>query len=139
MDASGSANGAMLYLHNGALIVAMKPNTAFTAWLIFGTANVADGNWHYISLVFNSSGACALYVDAAVDGTVTSGAWNFNSQVFRFGLGTDSFWQQYIGDIDEFRASDVNRSADWITTEYNNQSNPGNIGAAGFITYGSET
>jgi hypothetical protein len=37
------------------------------------------------------------------------------------------------GDIDEFRISTLVRSADWIKTEYNNQSSPST-----FETFGSE-
>jgi hypothetical protein len=36
--------------------------------------------------------------------------------------------------MDEVRVSDVARSADWIATEYNNQSSPGT-----FCALGSET
>src|ERR1035437_3602164 len=43
------------------------------------------------------------------------------------------------GVLDEVRVSDIIRSADWILTEYNNQNAPGNIGSAGFITFGAET
>ncbi|HET6888026.1 MAG TPA: LamG-like jellyroll fold domain-containing protein, partial [Candidatus Udaeobacter sp.] len=41
-----------------------------------------------------------------------------------------SYWN---GDIDEVHVSSTNRSAAWITAEYNNQSSPGT-----FITMGSE-
>ena len=132
VDGGGSANGLMAYLHDGCICIAMKPNTAFTAWSINSSTVIADGNWHHLAIVFNSGGTCTLYIDGTVNGTVTSGLWNFNNQVFRFGLGLDGFWQGYVGDIDEFRASNVNRSADWILTEYNNIKNPG------FITVGAE-
>ena len=33
----------------------------------------------------------------------------------------------FNGDIDEVRISSTNRSADWITAEYNNQNSPGHI------------
>ena len=39
----------------------------------------------------------------------------------------------YSGSTDEFHLSNVARSADWITTEYNNQSSPQT-----FYTIGSE-
>jgi hypothetical protein len=32
---------------------------------------------------------------------------------------------------DELRISKIERSADWITTDYNNQSNPGTFSALG--------
>jgi len=39
---------------------------------------------------------------------------------------------------DEVRVSSVARTADWIKAEYNNQFAPGNIGAAGFWTWGAK-
>jgi hypothetical protein len=42
------------------------------------------------------------------------------------------------GRIDEVRISNVARQADWIQTQYNNQSNPGDIGSPGFYTVGGE-
>jgi hypothetical protein len=50
---------------------------------------------------------------------------------------TAEFWS---GRIDEVRISKTGivRSAGWIATEYSNQSNPGNIGTAGFYAVGAE-
>ena len=99
---------------------------------------IDDGNWHYITIT-RTSGALALYVDniSPVSGTGSaSSAPAGNLVVGDFG---DAGGYPWAGSIDEVRMSDVARTADWITTEYNNQSNPGNIGVAGFITYGNET
>ena len=38
------------------------------------------------------------------------------------GESPDPFWNSIQGTIDEVRISDTPRSADWIKTEYNNQS-----------------
>jgi hypothetical protein len=40
--------------------------------------------------------------------------------------------------LDEVRVSNIARSAGWISTEYRNQSNPGNLGAPGFYAVGAE-
>ena len=40
--------------------------------------------------------------------------------------------------VDEVTISTATRTADWILTEYNNQSAPGNIGTPGFLTIGDE-
>jgi hypothetical protein len=42
-----------------------------------------------------------------------------------------------VGALDELRLSNTARSAGWISTEYQNQSNPGSIGSPGFATFGS--
>ena len=74
-----------------------------------------------------------LYINdelGADDGTNTgslSGAGPFSS--FRIGGWADGS-QDYRGDIAEFRVG-LDRSADWLTTEYNNQSNPAAFGIAG--------
>ena len=44
----------------------------------------------------------------------------------------------FDGVLDEVRISNIVRSVDFITTSYNNQNDPGDIGAAGFYTVGSE-
>jgi Concanavalin A-like lectin/glucanases superfamily/Domain of unknown function (DUF2341)/Fibronectin type III domain len=50
-------------------------------------------------------------------------------------IGASSFWSStFNGNIDEVHISNTNRSAAWITAEYNNQNSPGT-----FITMGSES
>jgi hypothetical protein len=43
-------------------------------------------------------------------------------------LRTDWGADSFTGILDEVRISNIDRSNDWITTEYNNQSNPGTGG-----------
>jgi MSHA biogenesis protein MshQ len=94
----------------------------------------STGNWHYVVGVYDES-KVRIYLDgvetvgddyfSTIDSTssaVTIASWYNNASAFDF-----------TGTIDEVRISNTNRSTDWITTGYNNQSNPG-----AFLSLGSE-
>lgn len=87
---------------------------------------INDGNWHRIDAV-NDGSTITLYLDGKSTGaTLSSGlaldsfGWYLGAQHYYAG-GANYFHQ---GDIDEFRFSDSVRTADWISTEYSNQSSP---------------
>lgn len=92
----------------------------------------ADTNWHLLTLVSNA-GNLTLYIDAVSNATAVSQNYNFvasnGATTFSVNDNAQSLW----GTVDEFRSSDLALSADWITTEYNNQSSVGT-----FITFGAE-
>ncbi len=100
-----------------------------------GSHTLSTATWYYLTLTYSSSAGLVAYVNAASDKTVAANgaiSTSFNANTWlgdnqRFG-GT--FWN---GKIDEGRFASVARSADWITTEYNNQSAPGT-----FETLGTE-
>jgi hypothetical protein len=90
--------------------------------------------WSYVALVYNAGSSLhAIYLNGAAVSTSTNSNAPFSTET-----GIDiGHWAQVgyqKGNLDEFRVSNVARSADWIATEYNNQSSPGafyTIGAAG--------
>ncbi|MBI2673814.1 MAG: DUF2341 domain-containing protein [Candidatus Zambryskibacteria bacterium] len=92
------------------------------------------GQWTYVTVV-PTSGATNLYINGQFQENMGSFWLGTDSSAESFigktpdGLGPD----QYAGNIDELRISSVARSADWIKTEYNNQSNP-----SGFANIGAE-
>ena len=97
-----------------------QDNSLVTAKLI------NDGKWHRVDAV-NDGGAITLYLDGANTGqTLVSGlsldnyGWYLGAQHYYTG-GANFFHQ---GSIDEFRFSNSPRSADWIATQYNNESSP---------------
>lgn len=99
-----------------------------------------DGNWHYLVTTFDatSSTTAALktYMDnaAAVNAdAVSTGAIQYTAGAIAIGANPapSSPWN---GQLDEARVSTGVRSADWILTEYNSQSNP-----ASFASVGPET
>ena len=92
------------------------------------------GTWHY--LVMQRSGSTSrVFLDgsSAFSTTDFTGTTDSGGNLDFSGNPTEggSLWD---GKLDEFRISNTARSADWITTEYNNQSNPATfysiIGAA---------
>ncbi|MEO1053939.1 MAG: DUF2341 domain-containing protein [Bacteroidota bacterium] len=88
-----------------------------------GTIPLTD-TWHYVVGVYDGSNRIG-YVDGAV--AVTSVAFTDNIEhdpLDPIYLGRRADARFYEGRMDELRISDAPRSADWIETEYNNQSAP---------------
>ncbi len=106
------------------------------------TSTVTDGSWHYIACTFhiNTSSTSGqdvqVYLDGALNqGTLTNTAATADATAQTLDIGSragpDLFW---TGSIDEVRiANSVARSANWVATEFNNQSAPGT-----FETLGTE-
>lgn len=89
---------------------------------VVSIATYGDTNWHYVVITASGS-TLTLYVDGASQGTPATFSTASTAGVVYLGdngLGTDTF----SGVLDEFRVSNTARSADWITTSYNNQSSP---------------
>ena len=83
---------------------------------------ISNGNWAYITATRNSTGDRFIYVNGTQVATDNSNE-SFNIDDSDFYLSTASSFP-YLGDMDEVRISAVNRSSDWISTEFNNQDNP---------------
>ncbi len=103
-----------------------------------------DTNWHKMTAVLptgaNNLNQVLIYFDGVLQ-TVTSASAILITTNQELALGQiPTFFDPpfYTGALDEVRIMDVGVSADWEITEYNNQTNPGNIGTPGFITYGDE-
>jgi hypothetical protein len=87
----------------------------------FVNCDIDDGDWHLVAVTYNyTSDNIRYYIDGALVDTqslsITAG----------MGGSADSL---FIGDqagsiLDEVRLSNTDRSTDWLTTEYNNQSSP---------------
>lgn len=89
-----------------------------------------NGAWHHLVATINGTTgkiykngieAVSGTVNAAVDASSTIQMGRFNNSYF------------FNGSLDEVRISNAVRSADWIKTEYNNQSDP-----SSFISVSSE-
>jgi hypothetical protein len=107
----------------------------FTSWDGYGytqytTAGaISATNWNYVTFVRNGS-TYSWYLNGSQDSTGTFTSFQTSSQPLYLmkGIESGSFPG---GDADEFRMSNTARSADWITTEYNNQSSPGTFYSVG--------
>ena len=106
-----------------------------------GTSTYTYEEWHYVVMVYEADSQLRLYVDGSLDspGTLTVGTYGSitNSLPTAIGAalaangveGTHSQW--FDGVIDEVRLSNVVRSADWVSTSYNNQHDPGSFHSIG--------
>jgi RHS repeat-associated protein len=95
------------------------------------TNSFLSKQWHHVTATWDSSaGILTSYYDGKPAGAGSDSLWPSNFGHVQIGLGYDAnrFWQ---GQVDEVRMSTVNRSPDWVATEYNNQSSPATFYAAG--------
>jgi hypothetical protein len=108
-----TASGNLTYFHTGG------SEAQFAA-------NINDNNWHLVTVAYsNSSNNVTLYKDGNSIGSVGSFSVE-TTPSFNGIIGNESLPSSYFfnGQIDEVRISNTARSADWIATEYANQSNP---------------
>jgi len=84
-----------------------------------GTALTDTTNWHYFVGTTNTSKSLTSYLDG-VAGTSSSYRGGGDS-ASSFNIGGDNVAYYWDGKIDEVRARHSILSANWITTEYNNQ------------------
>ena len=149
-DAVGTNPSLNLYLHEDSvadpddLEVRMRDSVASDETVLSdvsaGDANVTDGAWHHVTLTRVRNGTNTLYVDAVSQDTSTGPDTAIDpAGSINIGRREDGDVDRYFGgNLDEIRISDVERSADWVKTVYNNTNGPGDIGAADFYTVGSE-
>lgn len=101
-----------------------------------GTFTLSTDTWYYLVLTygFDTGEDFRTYVNASQDNSLTQrGALKTNSattDIAKDPINSGRFWD---GKIDEARVASVFRSANWVTTEYNNQSAPQT-----FATLGTE-
>ena len=105
----------------------------FGAGLVLGTTSIANSSWHYAVWTQTKDFMAAgeqwnLYLDGQLEAqglAVTFPA--VGNHVARIGGPTalSSFPGNFQGRIDEVQVSTTDRSAEWVTTSYNNQRAPG--------------
>ncbi|MHA1450094.1 MAG: DUF2341 domain-containing protein, partial [Candidatus Hodarchaeales archaeon] len=102
------------------------------SWAQTTTNTVISGpDWHYIVYTINSGISQFLFIDGSLESSTS-----FTDSILYSGLGSDTFIGKhgngkdtfdFNGAIDEVRVSKTPRSNSWITTEYNNQFDPGSF------------
>jgi MYXO-CTERM domain-containing protein len=121
--------------NNGRLMVLSRDDSGSGLGDVVSSSTVNNSTWHHATAT-RSGTTLSLYLDGALAAspgtvTVTSGAISTDLR----NLGREARWVQdtyttpstniYLsGTLDEARASNVARSADWIITDYNNQNSP---------------
>ena len=100
----------------------------------------AGGGWRHVATAYDGA-TQSIYVDGVLQasqpktGNIPPSAAEPNVYIGHGDLPENVAWSgQFEGGIDEVRVSNVARSANWILSEYRNQSAP-----AGFYAVGGET
>jgi titin len=91
----------------------------------YGSGVTTLGSWSHVVLTYNSSNSSVLYVNGVIKVSETYNSANLKNNYRRIGRIASNNGYDFLGLVDESRISSVARSADWIKTEYNNQSSPG--------------
>jgi hypothetical protein len=88
---------------------------------------VNNGTWHYIVGIRNPE---SIYMNGILQSSTLSDSWSFEVNTKIGSRGTS---QYFYGAIDEIRISNINRSAAWISTSYNNM-----YSSFSFMTFSNE-
>lgn len=96
---------------------------------ITSATSLSSDTWYHVALTV-TGGSGVLYLNGVSDGTDTgtTTASTTNVEIGRYRGGAGLYWN---GRLDEIRASSTARSANWIISEYNNQSSPSTFYSVG--------
>lgn len=107
----------------------LSPNGT-SGYAAIGATDIVDGVLHHIVCVYDDV-SMTIYVDGSVDSngasnplTYSDGINPTNTSELRIAGHIAGGGLYFGGIIDEVRISDIASSAEWIETEYNNQSSP---------------
>lgn len=117
---------------NGKLLMGAVANNART-YDGTGSNTLSTGTTYHLALTYDSTAGLVGYVNASSDNTVAAnGALSTTAATSEIGhdFVNTRLWN---GMIDHVTIASVARSANWLTTEYNNQNAPGT-----FETLGTE-
>ena len=115
---------------NAGALIRNKTNTAHSTLNYDGGYN--DGDWHYLVAVVDGDDRY-IYIDGTQRDTDSDGMQSVsgNSAYASIGAFTAAHSTSFDGDLDEVRFSRSARSADWISTQYNNQDSPSTFSSLG--------
>jgi len=103
-----------------------------TAGDVVSNTDVTDDAWHYAVSTYDGSNLI-IYVDGANDNSISvSTSLTTSTGKLTIGSYNTAAVLPFTGIIDEVRVSSATRSADWITTSYNNQNDQA-VAAGKFI------
>ncbi|WP_109830713.1 DUF2341 domain-containing protein [Reichenbachiella versicolor] len=130
VDDNANSHGYDLYISTGNGLIGWQGDNAGNREYIRDNDAINDDSWHYLVVTWDGASGQA-YVDANTNNTTTQSVGTIGNDIspnVSFTIGSRSsgaaIARSITGDIDEVRVSNTARSADWITTEFNNQSNP---------------
>lgn len=134
---NGSADFWQYYVKSNGKMYWGVSRSAGVATVLDGTGShtLSTATWYYVAMTFSTGNGLIGYVNASSDAS-GAGGFTLQNNAVQVSIGTyagsaASF--AWDGVIDEARVASTDRSANWITTEYNNQVAPGT-----FETLGTE-
>ena len=115
-----TATTGRLYLLelNGTFEVGFSANAAINT-----NYRIPINTWHYYALTWSGAN-CTAYVDGVSKVTSTDAVLPAYPVNFCFGAFLNLTQQYFTGIMDEIRVSNVQRSAQWLLTEWNSMSSP---------------
>ena len=94
----------------------------------------SNNTWYYITLVKTAGGDNGnFYINGILQTTYTGTISDPNNIGGTYLMNYGNANAGFNGSLDEFRVSNIARSADWIKTEYNNQCSPSTFYAYGAL------
>jgi hypothetical protein len=123
-DGFGNGWSALVQLTGSNMQFAIVNSTP-TQFTITSNATIAAGTWYYVTAVWTPGSTLQLYVNGALDSAIAN-----TSTTLRSSTKGVQFLNGFNGILDEVEISNTARSANWIATEYNNQSSPSSFAAA---------
>ncbi len=93
---------------------------------VYSSDAISAGTWTRVSGTYDGSNL-KIYINGVLKGTSANAmtiSSNSNSVLSANSSGSSKDEQNLQGSIEELRVSSTARSADWLLTEYNNQSSP---------------
>lgn len=123
--ATGAAYSLLVQTASGKPTLSVA--TTSTPWADYAASSALTQNtWNHLVGTYQS-GALKLYVNGTQAASSSTPAGNLLSTTGGLYIGHEDSWvnECFKGALDEVRVSNAARSADWIKTEYDNQSAPG--------------
>ena len=107
-----------------------------------GTPTYDYNDWYHVVMVYEADNELRFYVNGNLDGSLTVGSYGnitnnlptaIGGSIAHNGVEGADNKQFFDGIIDEVRLSNVNRSVDWLSTNYNNQYDPSSFYSVGGV------
>ena len=142
-DGGAGENYAMWLVSLHPYFEAQNPNGTYNS--VTATGAVSTNTWSLVTIVIDETAGTKIrfYINGVQDSTPAypSSMPAGNTDPLQFSSYGQLSGIYYLdGSMDEVRISNIPRSADWIKTEYNNQSAPDktDYGSTGFYSFGGE-
>ncbi len=101
--------------------------------------DITDGSWQHVAMTYNGSNL-RVYRNGAQTSVGATGTLDLATNTDPLYMGYNTGWTNELwdGQLDEVRISNYARPGTWISTEFNNQDDPGPGAGSFFKSLGSE-